>query len=209
MKDFAKGLFKFLGVLVILAAIAAGVLYGFFVKVLEVGHNGMAPTMILGDQVLVWKTQQLGLGEVALCAHPQQPGVYVLGRVVGRPGQVVGMERGTLTINGETPSVDLLDVVAFPDAELGRSVRMRRAREVILDHDHPLFWREDSEPRMRRPHTVQGGLFLMNDNRTHRGEDSRTFGEVAPASCVGRVFLRLTAAETPAEIGNAALDIIE
>lgn len=209
MKDFAKGVFKFLGVLVLLAAIAGGVLYGFFVKVLEVGHNGMAPTMTLGDQVLVWKTQELGLGEVALCGHPQQPGVYVLGRVVGRAGQIVGIERGALTINGESPEVDTRGVVAFEDAELGRTVRMRHAYERILTHDHPLFWREGSEPRMRRAHTVQGGLFLMNDNRTHRGEDSRTFGEVANESCVGRVFLRLTAAETPAEIGNAALDIIE
>lgn len=209
MKDFAKGLFKFLGVLAILAAIAAGVLYGFFVKVLEVGHNGMAPTMTMGDQVLVWKTQELGLGEVALCEHPRQPGVYVLGRVVGRPGQIVAIERGSLTINGEAPMVDVLDVVAFPDAELGRTVRMQHAHEDILGHEHPLFWREDSEPRMRRPHTVQGGLFLMNDNRTHRGEDSRTFGEVSPEGCIGRAFLRLTAAETPAEIGNAALDIIE
>jgi signal peptidase I len=209
VKDFAKGVFKFVGVIVLLAAIAAGVLYGFFVKVLEVGHNGMAPTMVLGDQVLVWKTQELGLGEVALCGHPQQPGVYVLGRVVGRRGQIVGMERGALTINGETPEVDTRGVVAFEDAELGRTLRMRYAYERILTHDHPIFWREDGEPRMRRPHTVRGGLFLMNDNRTHRGEDSRTYGEVAEESCVGRVFLRLTAAETPAELGNAALDIIE
>lgn len=209
MKDFAKGVFKFLSVIVILVAIAAGVLYGFYVKVLEVGHNGMAPTIVLGDSVLVWKTQELGLGQVALCEHPQQPGVYVLGRVVGRPGQIVGMERGTLTINGEMPEVDGRGIVSFQDAEIGRTVRMRYAYERILTHDHPIFWREGSEPRMSRPHTVRGGLFLMSDNRTHRGEDSRTFGEVSPASCVGRVFMRLTAAPTPAEIGNAALDIIE
>jgi hypothetical protein len=49
----------------------------------------------------------------------------------------------------------------------------------------------------------------MSDNRSHNGEDGRSFGEVLPSRCVGRVFLRLTAAESPPEIGNGALDFIE
>ncbi|MCZ7679215.1 MAG: hypothetical protein M5U28_10860 [Sandaracinaceae bacterium] len=62
---------------------------------------------------------------------------------------------------------------------------------------------------MRRAHRVSGGLYILNDNRTYVGEDSRTFGEVTPSTCVGRVFMRLTAAPSPAEIGNAPLDVIE
>ncbi|MCZ7679216.1 MAG: S26 family signal peptidase [Sandaracinaceae bacterium] len=103
MRDFLKGALKFLGVVLVIALIAGGVLYAFFVKVVEVGHNAMAPTMILGDRVLVWNSQDFELGEVVLCPHPQQPGRYVMGRVVGRPGQIVSFERGSLTINGQTP----------------------------------------------------------------------------------------------------------
>ncbi len=209
VRDFLKGALKFLGVLLVIALVVGGVLYAFFVKVVEVGHNAMAPTMILGDRVLVWNTQDLGLGEVALCPHPQQPGRYVMGRVVGRPGQVLSMERGVLRINGDAPDTDIRGVVGFADAESGRTVRMHLAFEDILDHEHTIFWREGSQPQMRREHRVSSGLYLLSDNRTYTGEDSRTFGEVQPSTCVGRVFMRLTAAPSPAEVGNAALDIIE
>lgn len=204
-----KGLFKLLGVVLLIALVAGGVLYTSFVTVVEVGHNAMAPTMTLGDRVLVWRTDKFELGQVALCAHPGQPGNYVIGRVVGRPGQTVAIERGQLLIAGEAPPVDIRDVVVFDDAELGRPVRMRRALEDLLDRDHFIFTREGDEPRMRRAHSVRSGLFLMNDNRTHRGEDSRTYGEVDPNSCVGRVFMRLTAAPATVALGGAALDILK
>lgn len=209
MRDFLKGALKLLGVLLVIVLAVGGALYAFFVKVVEVGHNAMAPTMILGDRVLVWSTQDFALGDVALCPHPEQPGRYVMGRVVGRPGQVVSMERGALRISGDSPDTDVRGVVTFADAESGRQVRMNYALEVILDHDHGIFWREGSEPRMRRPHRVQRGVYLLSDNRSYAGEDSRTFGEVSPSTCVGRVFMRLTAAPSPPELANGALDLIE
>lgn len=209
MKDFVKGALKFVAVIAVLAAVAGGVLYGFFVEIVDVGHNAMAPTMTIGDRVLVWKTQELPLGAVALCAHPVQPGVYVMGRVVGRPDHVVSIERGGLQINGDAPDLDTQGFVTFHDAEIGRAVRMRKIHEDILDRDHFIFVQDGREPRMRRAHRVERGLFLMNDNRTHRGEDSRTYGEVDPSACVGRVFMRLSAAESAPELGHAALDIIE
>ncbi len=209
MREFTRGLLKFVGVVALLAAIAGGVLYAFFVKVVDIGHNGMAPTMILGDRVLVWRTQEFELGEPVLCRHPEQPGRYVIGRVVGRPGNVVAFERGSLTINGRSPDLDVRGLVIFQDAERGRQERMQYAIEDILDHDHPIFMRERSQPRMSRPHRVTGGLFLMSDNRTYVGEDSRAFGEVDSSTCVGRVFMRLTAAPSPSEVGNGVLDIID
>ncbi len=204
-----KGALKFLAVIAVLAGIAGSVLYAFFVNVVDVGHNGMAPTMILGDRVLVWRTHDFELGDPVLCQHPEQPGRYVIGRVVGHSGQLVGFERGSLVINGSTPDTDIRGVVVFADAETGRQERMRYAVEDILDHDHPIFWRERGEPRMSRPHRVDGGLYLLSDNRTYVGEDSRAFGEVVPANCVGRIFMRLSAAPSPSEIGNGALDFIE
>jgi signal peptidase I len=209
VRDFTKGALKFLGVVLAIALIAGGVLYGFFVKIVEVGHNAMAPTMILGDRVLVWKTTELELGDIALCAHPQEPGRYVMGRVVGRTGQTITFERGQLQINGETPDSQTLQDLEFDDAETGRRQRMRLGRENILDRTHWTFRRTTSEPRMRRPHRVGPGLFLLSDNRTHLGEDSRAYGEVTPSTCVGRVFMRLTAAPSPSEVGNAALDRIQ
>lgn len=206
MKDLAKGLLKLIGFIVLLAAIVGGVIFTLFVTIVDVGHNAMAPTMTLGDRVLVWKSEKFALGQVVLCEHPRQAGAYVMGRIVGRPGHTVNIEHGQLTIAGKTPHLGRTEVVDFHDAELGRTVRMRMTEEDILDRVHRIFVREGSTARMTRPHEVKSGLFLMNDNRTHRGEDSRYYGEVNPERCIGRIFMRLTA--TSPELGNEALDII-
>ena len=211
MRDFMKGLFKFIGVVAVIAAIAGGVLYAFYVKVVEVGHNGMAPTMFVGDRVLVWNGHNFDLGDIALCPHPTEPGRYVMGRVVGRTGQRVAIERGALRINGETPESDLHSPISWLDAETGRTEQMVWGIESILNHDHTFFVRAGRAgvPDLREARVRGGQLYLLSDNRTHRGEDSRTFGGVTESSCVGSVFMRLTAAAAPPEIPHAALDLLE
>jgi len=209
VRDFTKAALKFLGAVALVLAIAAAILYFFFVRVVEVGHNAMAPTVMMGDRVLVWRTTNLDLGEMVLCEHPQQPGRYVMGRIVGTPGQQIAIERGQLLINGETPDVDLRGDVRFADLETGRNRTMQLGMEDILDHDHWTFHENGRAMRDMRQRQVGGGFFLLSDNRTYRGEDSRTFGEVSANTCIGNVFMRLTAAESPDEVGNAALDIIE
>jgi signal peptidase I len=180
------------------------------VEVVLVGHNGMAPSMLMGDRVLVWKTQDLELGEPVLCEHPEQRGRYVLGRIVGRPGHTVTLERGVLRIDGDAPDREMQGTFVLDDRELGRHVTMQWAIEDILDHDHYVAWREGNPPEISRPVRVTRGYFLLGDNLSHRGEDSRSFGTVDESRCVGRVFMRLSAsAASPEEVGNAALDLIE
>ena len=203
-----KGALKFLGAMALLLAIAGGILYALYVKVVDVGHNGMAPTLVLDDRVLVWETESFELGDVVLCAHPGQEGRFVMGRIVGRPGHTISMERGTLRIDGEAPDTDVRGAVRFEDRELGRTYTMRWAMERILDDGHTIGWREGEQPRMSRPARVSSGYYLLSDNRTHRGEDSRAFGEVDPARCVGQVFMRLEAGPSPDELGHDMLDII-
>lgn len=213
MRDFYRGALKFLGVVALILLLAGAVLYGFFVRLLELGHNAMAPTIIRGDSVLVWRTTELDLGDVALCAHPREPGRFVVGRVVGRPGHMVGADAfGALTINGQAPARDLHEPIPFVDTETARRDTVVWADETILDHDYRIFMREGRrrDPRARpRERRVEGGVFLLSDNRTYLGEDSRNFGAIDPSTCVGRVFLRVDAAPSPPAIGNARLDIIE
>jgi signal peptidase I len=209
VRDFLKGVLKFVAFIAVLGGIAVGVLYAFFVEVIDIGHSGMAPTLITGDRVVVWKTRDFEIGEVALCPHPIEPGRFVIGRVVGHAGTNIDFQRGQLLINGRTPDVDVLGTVSFDDPETGRSERMRLFMEDVLDHEHMSFVRERSEARMRRPQRVGSGIFLLGDNRTHVGEDSRTFGTVPPNTCIGRIAMRLSAAPSPMEVGNGALDLIE
>ncbi|MCB9597754.1 MAG: signal peptidase I [Sandaracinaceae bacterium] len=209
MRDFTKGALKFLGVVAVILLAVGAVLYFFFVRVVTVGHNAMAPTVMLGDQILVWRTQDFELGEMVLCPHPSEANRYVLGRVVGRAGQTISIERGNLHINGQVPDHDQHDPIRWTDMESGRIRTMRWATEDILSHEHYTFVEEGRRLPDTRPHQVRGGAYLMSDNRSYIGEDSRTFGEVSEVSCIGRAFMRLTAAENPAEIGNSALDILE
>jgi signal peptidase I len=211
VRDFMKGLFKFLGVVALIAFVIGGVLYGFYVKVVEVGHNAMAPTVFVGDRVLVWKGHNFDLGDIALCPHPSEPGRYVMGRVVGRTGQRVAIDRGQLLINGETPESDLHSPISFSDAETGRTEQMIWGIESILNHDHLFFVRAGRAgvPNLREQHVRGGQLYLMSDNRTYVGEDSRAFGGVNEGTCIGAVFMRLTAGAAPPEIPHAALDILE
>lgn len=209
MRDFMKGLSKFLGAILLVALIVGGVLYSFFVRVVEVGHNAMAPTILAGDQVLVWRGTDFELGDPILCPHPNEPGRYVIGRVVGRNGQTVEIGRGAqLMINGETPDVNLRGEFEFYDAGRQNSRRMAWGVEDILDHDHLFMYSEHRPPSMR-PHQVRGGLFLMSDNRSYGGEDSRSFGEVAPGSCVGTIFMRLMPGEAESPVDHGPFAILE
>jgi signal peptidase I len=208
VRDFLKGTLKFLGGLVVVVVLVAAILYSLFMKVVEVRHNAMAPTMLMEDRVLVWTTPEFDLGDLVLCEHPREPGRYVIARVVGRAGQEVSIQRGRLHIDGEPPDQVGQTVIDLEDVERGERLRMRTAMEQIGSSQHRIFWRDGIDPRMTRRHEVRTGVFLMNDNRTHPGEDSRTYGEVAPGSCIGKVFLRLSAAPGSSELGNARLDVL-
>ncbi len=209
MRDFMKGAGKFLGVVAVILLVAGVILYFFFVRVVEVGHNAMAPTVMLGDQILVWRTQSFELGEMVLCPHPSEANRYVLGRIVGRAGDVVSMERGNLFINGQQPDADHRNPIRWTDLETGRIRTMHWGLEDILSHEHYFFREDNRRPPELRPHRVRGGAYLMSDNRTYVGEDSRDFGEVSEVTCIGKVFMRLTAADSPDDVGNSALDILE
>jgi len=209
VRDLAKSALKFLGGVAVLLAIVAAIFYFFFVRVVTVGHNAMAPTVIMGDQVLVWRTNDLELGEMVLCEHPAEAGRYVLGRIVARSGQTVSIERGRLHINGSMPETDVRDPVQFADMETGRNRTMSWGVENILDHQHYFFIEENRRVPNLSPVRVRGGTYLLSDNRSYRGEDSRSFGVVSELTCIGKVFMRLTAADNPEAIGNSMLDILE
>lgn len=205
-----KGLAKFLGVILTIALVAGAVLYFFFVRVVEVGHNAMAPTIVAGDTILVWRGTTFDLGDVVLCPHPEEGGRYVLGRIVGRTGQTVEIGRGAqLRINGETPDTDMQGTFEFYDPMRQQSAAMRWGIESLLDHDHPFMYVERRPPSMR-PHQVRAGVFLLSDNRSYHGEDSRSFHEVNPSSCIGSVFMRLVASDTTqSPAGNTSFDFVE
>ena len=209
-RGFWTGLFKVLAFLAVVGGIAIAVLRTWFVDVVTVAHNGMAPTMILGDRVLVWRDARIERNDIVLCRHPRDATRWVLGRVTAEPGSSVDVQRGQLVIGGHRVSHDIRGIFPFTDTETQQTQRMVWGLEEFSDYEEHLFFQPEGRQLNLRAMANISGLYLLGDNRGHIGEDSRAFGVVQPASCRGVVFMRQTAAEgLPQEITHGALDILD
>jgi signal peptidase I len=206
--DFLKGTLKFLGWVLTILAVILVVLRLAFVDIITVGHNGMAPTIIAGDQVALWRGAKVEIGDIVLCAHPGDPGRYVLSRVIARAGQHVGSERGQLQIDDRTVMRKVREPVRFFDVITNRTDRYLQAWEELGNNEHMVFLKERTAFALRET-PVRRGLFTLGDNRSYRGEDSRTYGEVDPMTCKGVVFMRLVPAEVQGDpLDHGWLDLI-
>ena len=101
-----QSLLRFLELFEILlvAAIAVGVV-AFIAQPFRVQGASMTPNFFSGDYVLVDKVsyhfRYLGRGEVIVFKNPENESEYFIKRVVGLPGEEVGVSGGEVYINGE------------------------------------------------------------------------------------------------------------
>ena len=86
-----------MGAVVIVIAL---VLKAFLFDMADVGHNGMAPTMVRGERVLINKRAKPKLGSIAVCQHPTEVG-WVVGRVAAVEGMTIDSYGDELRIDGE------------------------------------------------------------------------------------------------------------
>jgi signal peptidase I len=187
-----RALLAFVLKLALLAAIAAGLLHLFYVDNYVMPHNGMAPTLVFGDRVLVWRRAKPDMGDVVVCEHPTRPDVRVIGRAVAFEGHSVSTDsRGQLFVDESRASVESIGRVSFFDATRDKLFTMQLASiDYNRKHRHEFFV-EDGYGFAMRAYTVQRGIFLLGDNRAEPYNDSREFGEVDPTRCHGEVFMRL------------------
>ncbi len=211
MRSFTKGFLKLVAWVVGILLVFVAVMRIFFVDMAVVGHNGMAPTMEAGDTILIWRHgEPKDLGDITICDHPVNAGELVMGRVVGKPGMVVEADsRHRLVVAGSIPDIDWQGSDHFVDTVEGTEDDYRRGVAVFGNVDHLLWVRDGAEFRMRSVEVQEGEIFLLGDNRTYVGQDSRYFGTIDPATCHGTVFMRLVpASDSPNDLGNGYLDII-
>lgn len=177
------------------AAVIAGLLHFFYVDNFVMPHNGMAPTLVYGDRVLVWRRAKPDMGDIVVCEHPTRPGTQVIGRAVAFAGHSVSTDtRGQLFVDENRASAESLGTVRFFDARHDRMFTMQLSSiDYNRKHRHQFFV-EDGYAFAMRQYQVQRGIFLLGDNRTDPYDDSREFGEVDPATCRGEVFMRLAPA---------------
>ncbi|MBX3248831.1 MAG: signal peptidase I [Myxococcales bacterium] len=191
--------------------VIAGVFRLFFVDVVEVGHDGMAPTMIAGERVLMWRgVSDPEMGQILVCRHPVNQGQMVMGRVVGKAGMTLKEVRGQLEVSGTRPDRDIQGEVRFYDHTINREASYARVLEKLGNTSHWAFERERYTLRMRDTTVEPGRVFLMADNRAAAELDSRSFGTVPLDHCLGRLFMRFSPAETrSADLGHGWLDFLD
>ena len=195
-----------------LLLIVAGIMRAFFVDVAIVGHNAMAPTIVSGEQVLVWTRSNIELGDIAICENPGTGVPYVVGRVIATEGMNVSTnEQRRVTVEGTVASVQSEPSVEFYDRDTGITSTMRTGIEKRGNTEHRFFLATNAFFEIRPRKVGAGRVYLLGDNRSFVGMDSRYVGDVEIDRCIGQVFMRLRTAEDDeanAHLGHAALDII-
>lgn len=184
-------------------AATATILQLFFTRVAMTSEDNMAPTLLARERVVLWRNAELGLSDIAVCKHPARD-EYVIGRVVATAGMTISAgskiqtnrRSGPYIVNGDVPEVEHVGTIDFIDQRSGHKLPMIWGLIAYGGHDHSWMMRPRDVLRIA-PTTVKTGIYLLNDNRSFRGSDSRSFGEIDPSTCLGQVFFRLQPAYPP------------
>jgi signal peptidase I len=132
-----------------------------------VSGDSMAPTFHDGDYLVIDKLwydfHKPQRGDVIIMEYPLNPAIYFVKRIVGLPGETIGVHNGIVTIVGATGTSTLSEPY------------------IIL----PSFKMEDSTTTL-----AADEYFVLGDNRT-QSSDSREWGPLQTKFIVGRAFMRL------------------
>ncbi len=197
-----KPIFKFLLWVAAVFAIIAAILKATVINLALVGHNAMAPTLLTGEQVLIWTRHDAERGDIVICENPADPSMMVVGRVVAEEGSVVSSARGQLVLNGNNVDRNVQGRTRFFDVDSETTSEYEIGVRHIGINDYPYMDRTNYTLRMRPVTVGPAEVFLLSDNLAYLGQDSRTFGPVATETCVGQIFLRWK----PVDDGGAGFD---
>ncbi len=211
MRTFLKYALKAAAWLGAIALVVAGVMRIFFLDLVVVGHNGMAPTLLAGEEVLMWRGTEAEMGEIVICQNPQTPGQMVMGRVVAREGMTIKDERGDLWVSGTIPTLDWEGgTKTFFDLDVNQEIVVKFGTEELGNTNHEFFIQERYTFRVRETEVPSGHIYILGDHRSRPDHDSRTFGTVVQNDCVGSLFMRWSPVEARgADINHGWLDILQ
>jgi signal peptidase I len=182
-----------------------------FMETVVVADNGMAPTLVYGDEVLVWKGAEIEMADVVVCEHPVRTGALVISRAIAFAGHTVSTDiNGTLYVDKDRTTTQPVQSMRFYDVTRKRQWDMRM---YLIDyfgrHSHQYFIERGDMLRLPT-HTVERGVYLLGDNRSELSFDSRDFGEVHADRCLGQVIMRLRPAPSRGDdLTLGYLDLIE
>ena len=173
------------------------VMRSFVAEPFQIPSSSMAPTLEVGDYILVNKftyglrlpvlrTRILALGEpergdVMVFFPPHLNKTYYIKRVIGLPGDVISYRGKRLYVNGEAVPFEPLAVlpegrtrVQLGLAELGGKSHLQQVNLLRRGADFTVV-------------VKPGHYFMMGDNRDN-SSDSRVWGQVSERDIVGKAF---------------------
>ena len=173
-----------------------------FADVYHVPSGSMKPTVVEGDRVLtekmaydlrvpftnlvLWHRADPRRGDIVTLYSPED-GERLLKRVIGVPGDVVGMHGDVLYINGLVQAD--LPAITGEGAELPDAGLYVFKQEDLIGHRHAVMF-DPGRPALRDfgPVVVPAGeYFVMGDNRDD-SKDSRYIGFIKERAISGRAF---------------------
>jgi signal peptidase I len=193
-----------------LLALIAVVLNLFFVDILVIPHNGMAPGLVYGDRVLVWRHASVDMGDAVVCEHPAKAGASVIGRAIAFAGHTVSSDGDDLVVDADRASIEWRGDLRFYDVTRQKLFTMRSGSIDYRRQNRHEFVIESGTSFWLRTYQVNHGVYLLGDNRSDPADDSREFGEIDPAKCSGQIFMRLIPAdhERIDDISHGYFDVI-
>lgn len=183
---------SFLSWVLAFVIIIAVILKIVFFDVAVVGHNGMAPTLLRGERILINKKGKLEVGNIAVCKHPTEEG-YVVGRIAAKPGSWITSKGPTLDIDGTKIEYKRHGATTFYNPDIDKEDELEWGSEYYGPSAHRIFMAKTKpKQEVRRTLVQDGKLYLLGDYRAYMGQDSRVYGPVDEITCRGTIMMRLT-----------------
>ena len=182
--------------------ICALFLVTFVVQPFRIPSGSMEPTLRVGDFLLVDKQSyapagvldkllpptRIERGDLVVFHYPVDPGLHLVKRVVGLPGDRLRLRGGRVLLNGKP----LREPYAFYSPSLPNGFRDDFPSLLEADPSVDLRWWIELRRSVIRGDIVvpAGEYFVLGDNRDD-SEDSREFGPVPADLILGEVIATL------------------
>ncbi len=177
--------------------------------VASIGHNGMAPTLVRGERVLINKRGKPVRGSIAVCKHPTEEG-WVVARVAATEGSTIESFRDVLRIDGEPVRFEERGLTEFYNEDKDVKSSVVWGDEVTGNDKHRIFFNQNRQHLVRKTTVEPGKLYLLGDYRGYMGQDSRAYGLVDTASCRGTIVFRLIPVEElEPEISHGYFELVQ
>jgi signal peptidase I len=184
----------------------------FVVQAFEIPTGSMEDTLLVGDHVFVDRIgptakagylgplvpyRQIKRNDIIVFLHPATPGMYVVKRIVGIPGDRLHLENGKLFVNGVAQNEPYLNPNHYYEEYKDEFPRIPAVTQREIAQGYP-WWPMQLQGNIQNGDLVvpQDSYFGMGDNRSN-SLDSRFWGFIPKENIVGRPLFIYWSFDTP------------